>query len=397
MQNQYLEETKSFVEEYFAKHVGKEYSYHNFEHTSRVVKAADQLANEAHLSEDEKELLLLAAWFHDVGFGVSIENHEKHSTEIAQQFLSGIGYPPEKVNMVSKLIMATKMDWKGEDKMCCLIKDADLSGLANPNYQSIAENLRKEKNATLDAELDEVEWIHENIKFLQSHFYCSEEGKRLFNEGKEKNLEQLKMMENGEQNDIQATKKKKKKKKKKSKLLTIGSSKSAQTQLKTALRNHIDLSAIADNKANIMLSVNAIVITVGIPLLVEQAYTNPDMIIPTVILAFSSLVSMIFATLSTRPAKMPGVTSPDSIKTKKSNLFFFGNYFKMDFDQYETGMRTVVGDNEILDNSITRDLFFLGKSLGKKYEYLRICYNIFMFGVALSVISFVVVKLAAQF
>ena len=383
MQNHFLDRSKAFVKEYFTANVGVEYSYHNYDHTSWVVEAADKLADEAELSTDEKEMLLLAALFHDIGFGVSMEDHESHSAQIAKDYLSGIGYPQEKLEIVSKLIMATKMGWKGQDKMCCLMKDADLSGLARPNYQDIAESLRKEKNATMDAGLDQVEWIHENIAFLQNHYYCSEEGKRLFNEGKEKNLKKLKKLEN-------------KKKDKKPKLLTIGSSKSAQTQLKTALRNHIDLSSIADNKANIMLSVNAIVITVGIPLLVEQAYTNPDMIIPTVILAFASLVSMIFATLSTRPAKMPGFTKPEAIEEKKSNLFFFGNYFKMNFEEYEEGMRTVVGNNEILDNSITRDLFFLGKSLGKKYEYLRICYNIFMFGIALAVISFVIVKIVSN-
>ena len=383
MQNHFLERSKAYVQEFFTANVGEEYSYHNFDHTTWVYEAADRLADEAQLTESEKEPLLLAALFHDVGFGVDMNDHESHSARIAKDYLSGIGYPQDKLEVVTKLIMATKMGWKGQDKMCCLMKDADLSGLANPNYQMIAENLRKEKNATAGTDFGEMEWIHENIAFLQNHYYCSEEGKRLFNEGKEKNLKKLKKLEN-------------KKKDKKPKLLTIGSSKSAQTQLKTALRNHIDLSSIADNKANIMLSVNAIVITVGIPLLVEQAYTNPDMIIPTMILAFASLISMIFATLSTRPAKMPGFTTSDSIRDKKSNLFFFGNYFKMNFEEYEEGMRTVVGDNEILDNSITRDLFFLGKSLGKKYEYLRICYNIFMFGIALSVISFVIVKIVSS-
>ena len=65
----------------------------------------------------------------------------------------------------------------------------------------------------------------------------------------------------------------------------------------------------------------------------------------------------------------------------------------MNFDEYEEGMEKVVGDNEILDNSITRDLFFLGKSLGKKYEYLRWCYNIFMVGIGLSMLSFIIVSL----
>jgi len=181
-----------------------------------------------------------------------------------------------------------------------------------------------------------------------------------------------------------------KKQKSKTKSKTITNSKTAQTQLKTALRNHIDLSSIADNKANIMLSVNAMILTVGLPLIISQFESNPSLIIPTAILAFASLGSMIFATLSTRPGKMNGSTKMEQITSLKSNLFFFGNFYKMNFEEYETGMKTVVGDNEIIDNSITRDLFFIGKSLGRKYEYLRWCYNIFMYGVGIALISYVV-------
>lgn len=177
---------------------------------------------------------------------------------------------------------------------------------------------------------------------------------------------------------------------KKSKSQTITKSKTAQTQLKTALRNHIDLSSIADNKANIMLSVNAMILTVGLPLIISQFESNPALILPTAILAISSLGSMVFATLSTRPGKMPGITKMEQIKALKSNLFFFGNFYKMNFEEYESGMKTVVGDNEIIDNSITRDLFFIGKSLGKKYSHLRKCYNIFMYGVGISLISYII-------
>ena len=181
-----------------------------------------------------------------------------------------------------------------------------------------------------------------------------------------------------------------KEKVKKSKSRTITNSKTAQTQLKTALRNHIDLSAIADNKANIMLSVNAMILTVGLPLIVSQFDTNPSLIVPSAILAISSLGSMVFATLSTRPSKMGGSTKMEQIKALKSNLFFFGNFYKMNFEEYETGMKTVVGDNEIIANSITRDLFFIGKSLGRKYDHLRKCYNIFMYGVGVALVSYII-------
>ena len=172
---------------------------------------------------------------------------------------------------------------------------------------------------------------------------------------------------------------------------TIATNKSAQTQIKTSLRNHIDLSAIADNKANMMLSINAIVLTVGMPLLIDTMRKNPKLLLPTIIIGIASVISIIFATLSTRPQRMKGVTERSQIKDKKTNLFFFGNFYNMDFDDYEEGMKEVVGDNEILDNSITRDLFFLGKTLGMKFDYLRICYGIFAVGIVTAALAFAVV------
>jgi hypothetical protein len=148
---------------------------------------------------------------------------------------------------------------------------------------------------------------------------------------------------------------------------------------------------MADNKANIMLSVNALIITFALPLLGKEIATNPNILIPTMMLLTVCVVSMVFATLATRPIPMKGYSSIESIKAKKSNLFFFGNYYNMSFEEYEDGMNVTISNDDILDSTIMRDLFFLGKTLGKKYAYLRRCYTIFMYGIITTVIAFVIV------
>jgi len=179
----------------------------------------------------------------------------------------------------------------------------------------------------------------------------------------------------------------KKKKKKESKSL-VEKSKSAQVMFKTALRNHIDLTNIADNKANIILSINAIMITIALPLLSAYAPQNPRMIIPAVILMITSILSIIYGALVTRPIKMKGQTDLSKLRQGKSNLFFFGNFYNMSLDDYRTGVREVIQDEELLDQAIMTDLYFLGQALGKKYELLRKCYTIFMIGMSLTVLTF---------
>ena len=159
---------------------------------------------------------------------------------------------------------------------------------------------------------------------------------------------------------------------------------------KTSLRNHLDLSSLADNKANIMLSVNALIITIIVPMAAGQINDSPYLLTPILILLITCLISMIFATLATRPIKMKGETTMQTIDQGKSNLFFFGNFYKMQFNQYKAGILKVLEKEEDLDDSIMRDLFFLGKSLGTKYAQLRICYTIFMSGVSLAVLAFII-------
>lgn len=60
----------------------------------------------------------------------------------------------------------------------------------------------------------------------------------------------------------------------------------------------------------------------------------------------------------------------------------------MNFDEYKSGVELVLGDHDFLEDTIQRDLFFLGKSLGVKYQYLRVCYTIFMWGILATVILF---------
>jgi len=329
----------------------------------------------AKLNSDDKETLLIAAAFHDIAFSENPENHEELSAEIASNYLTG-KIEDSRISEVVNLILATKLDWKGDkaNQLSNLIRDADLSGLASKKYPEYSQNLRMEKSFLFNREIDEEEWLMGNIQFFEQQKFHSTEASKLYKKGKKKNLKALKALYNMKDNKQ-----------------TIASSKSAQTQLKTALRNHIDLSAIADNKANIMLSVNAIVITVGLPLLVDRITGNQNLMIPAAIIAIASIVSMIFATLATRPIKMMGKTNLDLIPEKKSNLFFFGNFYQMNFEEYESGIKQVIANNDILDNSITRDLFFLGKSLGDKYDRLRICYNVFMIGLVLAVLSFFVI------
>jgi hypothetical protein len=78
------------------------------------------------------------------------------------------------------------------------------------------------------------------------------------------------------------------------------------------------------------------------------------------------------------------------IEEKNTNLLFFGNFHGMEREDYKWGMMEMLNDSNYLYSSLIDDIYFLGKVLGKKYKFLRISYNIFMFGMIFAVIAFAV-------
>lgn len=163
-----------------------------------------------------------------------------------------------------------------------------------------------------------------------------------------------------------------------------------QSFFRSNYRNHINLSAIADNKANIMISVNSILISVLITLLSYRniGETNPAVLLPVIIFLVSGLCSLIFAVLAARPKITRlnnGATVPD---IRKGNLVFFGNFVTLSLDDYEAAMDELFRDGELLYSHMVRDLYYLGQVLDKKYRYLTVSYTLFMTGFIASVLAF---------
>ena len=165
-----------------------------------------------------------------------------------------------------------------------------------------------------------------------------------------------------------------------------------ETMYRTTYRTHTNLSSMADSKANLMLSVNAIVISILVSNLLPKLQDGPTMklVIPTMLLTATCLGSMVFATLATRPKVTEGKVTREAIRARKANLLFFGNFYNMSLDEFQWGVNEMLKDPEFLYSSMSRDLYFLGIVLAKKYQYLSICYNIFMYGLIFSVAAFAI-------
>ena len=165
-----------------------------------------------------------------------------------------------------------------------------------------------------------------------------------------------------------------------------------ETMFRVTLKNHITLSNIADTKANILLSVNAIIVSLVLSSLVSKLDnpSNKYLIIPTVIFVLFTVASIILSILATRPNVTSGKFTKEDVANKKVNLLFFGNFHKMSLKDFEWAMGEMMLDRDYLYSSMKKDLYFLGLVLDKKYKILRLTYSVFMVGIIVSVIAFAI-------
>lgn len=384
-----LEQAKAFVIDYFEKNHKPIYTYHNLEHTESVVKHAIKIGTIMEFSETDLEILILAAWFHDTGYFKGFVKHETISCEIAEEFLQGQNYPDEKIRQVSCAILNTKVPYKTCDcpisKVLC---DADLQHLASKNFMKSSDKLREERSALIDHEFSIKAYWEETLIFLKKHSYRTEYGKKILAKKKEINIQKVTEKVNSYQSkEIQKLNDKLIKLENQNLKLKMPQ-RGIETMFKVTSRNQINLSSIADKKANLMISVNSIIIS-AIFLIFKNIMDIPHFIIPCLILLLVSLITIIYSVLATRPNVTTGTFTQEDIKKKKVNLLFFGNFHRMQVEDYSKALKGLMVNYDDLYDSLIKDQYYLGMVLGKKYNLLRRSYTIFMFGLIISVLSFI--------
>jgi predicted metal-dependent HD superfamily phosphohydrolase len=380
-----IEKAEQFVFTLLKDKLSPAYTYHNFNHTLRVAEAVKKITEAEKPEQNEHIALLLAAWFHDTGYTSGCEEHEQKSTAVFREFAKNENLDSALITLTESLILITDIRKEPQTKAEFIIRDADAAHFAKKDYFSISEQLRQEWKTCSGQSFSDMEWLEGNRKMLtQKHRYYTDYAKEKWQPKKDKNIIRLQEMIDDKTLD---TSKKESKKKQGEK-----PERGVETMFKVTLNNHTQLSQIADSKANILLSVNAIIISISLSTLIPKLDSpgNAHLVIPTFVLLLFSVISIIFAILSTRPKVTSGSFTRKEIEDKKVNLLFFGNFYKMPIDEYQWAMNEMMKDKEYLYNSMIRDLYYLGLVLNRKYKLLRITYNVFMIGIVVSVIAFVV-------
>jgi len=393
MANIDIGEVEVYIIDLFKEKIPDNLTYHDLEHTRYVADQAKIIGEKSGLSDQEMDIAITAAWFHDSGFTVSTVEHEKESKIIAQEFLTSKGIEDALIDQVLSCIQATKMPQDpGDSNPAKVLCDADMSYLSAEFYMKRTALLRREWNSNSDKKMSKKSYWEETLELFENHRFYTEYCKKELSGGKEKNLHLIKrILERGEDKqkkikELEAENKKLSDKIKQEKLPGRG----VESMFRLTARNQINLSSIADNKANILISVNSIVLTVLLSMGIGKISDYPVITLPSIVFVSTCLITIVFAILSTRPKISSGKFTKEDIHQKKVNLLFFGNFYNMNAEDYDWAIKEMMKDSNYLYSSMIRDQYSLGRVIGKKYRLLRTAYTVFMVGIILSSILFAI-------
>lgn len=388
--NPMINDVSEYVFNLFKEKLIPDYVYHNYTHTLDTVKACKKLSASYNLTSRDFEVLMLAAWFHDTGYVETYKDHEIASVDIMKAYLQG-NYSDADILEIESLILATKYKAKADGSLQEILQDADFINLGTEKFNRRAELLRIEWERILQKKYTELEWAEAQLQFLIETTFKTQEAISKYNEERENNIRK-------QRNKIEKLISKESRSAGKLRSKPAKEGRGIETLYRSVYDNHINLTSIADNKANIMISINTIIISLVITLFgTGFTFSTADevgsirFVFPMAFLLLTSLLAVVFAILSARP----NVTSKEKYElTKKdSSILFFGNFAQLQIREFVDQIKMLKEQKEELYDNMSVDIYHLGSVLINKYRFLSWSYNIFMFGMIACALGFIAIML----
>lgn len=391
--SEFLRETAKYVEQYMHEHFTDDILFHNYRHTVKSVRVCDLISMESGISKRERHLVHLAAWFHNIGYKEDPDNYEERSAKHAKLFFETKGLDKDDILEIQACILSTKAPQHPHSDINRILCDTVLYYLADNNYFEELNLIRKELELVKGINYSDEEWFQMNIDFLSNHFFFTSFARKNFNNEQKSNLARLKGHLAIIRHSVSAKNKTGTDQIDEGKNLFNFETKlerGVETLFRTAASNHMQLSQMGDGKANILISINSIILSVIISFVLTRLDLNKHLMVPILMLITVCVTTIVLAILSTRPKISHGTFTPQQIISKEANLLFFGNFHKMPLAEYKSAVKEMMIDKEFLYESLIMDIYYVGRVLARKYRFTTWAYNVFMFGIVISMIVFII-------
>lgn len=416
METSYIEKAELFATNIIVNDFSKKLVRHDIELQHRIIAGVKEIAEAEGLTDKELEYVLIAGWLSQLGYKdfdslKSIKREDffiscfECTLHIAKDFLVDIDYPADDRDIVLNMLENVRPYNVIEGRLSNVLQDAIIIDWSKPKGKKRVKNQYEEMLLTNSTTAGTGTFISKSIEYLQKHTYKTAYGKSKLEPKKQELILKLeKERKSLSKKDDIAIKQELgisddelKKLKKNLKSVKGRDERGVQTMFRTTSRNHYTMIQMVDRKANIMISVNAIILSLILSRIIGIIDTFCIHNSPLLVMLFSSIISIFFAVIAIIPTTTHGSFTEQEVRNKEGNLLFFGNYHNMKFRDYEWGILQMLNDSNYLYSSMIKDQYFLGLKLKKKHWHIRISLAVFLIGFVTAVIAFIIVGSMSDF
>ena len=356
--------------------------YHGFKRTREVVDACREIAKGCKLDEEDFEIVLLAAWFHDAGYTAGTEGDPSRSVEICRKFLgSRKGSNGLAEQVVACLDGAERVSDETRTLREDVLHDALLSPLADKNYVREAELLRLETQRREGRLYSDVDWTQRCIAYFEEHPYRTRYAQLEYSSRRAANLVRLHKQLRQQVGEVAESRAEQAK-------LSKGAGKTVEGIFYYLTKIQVGLIGLADRRTSTMVHVNAIMISIVVGLLLRRLESERYLLVPTLILLTVNLVVIFISIYSMRSARSSVLKQER--RMHEANLLLFTNELPLALPDYVERMNRIAMDGPGLQNTMLEHMYFVRKMLLDRQRAQRLTYYVFIYGLALSLLAFAV-------
>ncbi len=354
--------------------------YHGFKRTREVVDACREIAKGCKLDEEDFEIALLAAWFHDAGYAAGMEGDPSRSVEICRKFLgSRKGSNGLADEVVACLDGAERISDQKRTLREDVLHDALLSPLADKNYVREAELLRLETERREGKLYSDVDWTQRCIAYFEEHPYRTRYAQLEYSSRRAANLVRLHKQLRQQVGEVAESHAEQAK-------LSKGAGKTVEGIFYYLTKIQVGLIGLADRRTSTMVHVNAIMISIVVGLLLRRLESERYLLVPTLILLTVNLVVIFISIYSMRSARSSVLKQER--RMHEANLLLFTNELPLALSDYVERMNRIALDVQGLQTTMLEHMYFVRKMLLDRQRALRLTYDVFIYGLAVSLVAF---------
>lgn len=409
MSNTILNKVELFATDFITNKNPESVIYHTISYTHRLISAVKEISAKENITDKELELLLIAAWIFGTGYyDAEIFKSKKIfsgcmacTQRVSDEFLKE-NVSKEDVDIIYSILANTKHPIHPKNKLDYIFADALYMDFAREKGKKYVKKMYQELLIFNAVSIAKKKWNDEVIKLLENHTYYTGYGKAELEPKKhilikalKKDIKALESIQSSAlKKQLDISDKELKRLKGNLEVVSNVDIRTIQTLFRNTSKNHYTLNQMVDRKANIMISINAIINSLLIGGLLGPSTTILDgKLIPVFILLLASSISIFYAIMAINPNKTHGEFTEDQIRNKQGNLLYFGNFHNMNYRDYEWAMLEMISDKDYLYSSLIKDIYYLGEKIHKKHTNIRNSLIVFLVGTGLSALSFLIIKL----